>query len=82
MNFPRFSLRRWFTLLLHFTWQEAASCFFAVFILAMLMLTRYYPLPGLPRYDYMLVFAVLMQIAMVWVLKMETVDEFVSRDIS
>jgi len=41
----------------------------------MLMLTRYYPLPGLPRYDYMLLFAVLMQVAMVWVLKMETVDE-------
>jgi uncharacterized membrane protein YoaT (DUF817 family) len=62
MNFPRYSLRKWFTLLLHFTWQEAAACFFAVFILFMLMLTRYYPLPGLPRYDYM-------------VLKMETVDE-------
>lgn len=75
MKFPRYSWRKWFTLLLHFTWQEAAACFFAVFILAMLMLTRYYPLPGLPRYDYMLLFAILMQVAMVWVLKMETVDE-------
>lgn len=75
MKFPRYSWRKWFTLLLHFTWQEAAACFFAVFILAMLMLTRYYPLPGLPRYDYMLLFTILMQVAMVWVLKMETVDE-------
>jgi len=74
MHIPN-TTRKWFSLLLHFTWQEAASCFFAVFILAMLMLTRYYPLPGLPRYDYMLLFAVLMQIAMVWLLKMESVDE-------
>lgn len=39
------------------------------------MITRYYPLPGLPRYDYMLLFCLLMQVVMVWVLKMETVDE-------
>jgi uncharacterized membrane protein YoaT (DUF817 family) len=68
-------IRQWLTFLIHFTWQEAASCFFAVFILAMLVLTRYYPLPGLPRYDYLLLFVVVMQIAMVWVFKMETVDE-------
>jgi uncharacterized membrane protein YoaT (DUF817 family) len=75
MVLPRYSLRQWFRLLIEFTWQEAASCFFAVFILMMLMITRYYPLPGLPRYDYMLLFTVLMQVAMVWVFKMETVDE-------
>jgi len=77
MRLPCYPPSKWFTLLLHFTWQEAASCFFAVFILVMLMITRYYPLPGLPRYDYdyMLLFTVLMQVAMVWVFKMETVNE-------
>ena len=75
MKFPNYSQRQWFHLFLHFTWQEAASCLFAVYILAALVITRYYPLPGLPRYDYMLAFAVLMQVAMVWVIKIETVDE-------
>ena len=72
---PNYTLRKWFSLLAHFTWQEAASCFFAVYILAALVLTRYYPLPMLPRYDYMLLFVVFMQVAMVWLFKMETVDE-------
>lgn len=52
-----------------------AACFFALYILLALVITRYYPLPGLPRYDYMLLFTVLMQVAMVWWLKMETADE-------
>lgn len=68
-------LKKWFTLLLHFTGQQAAACFFAVYILLMLFITRYYPLPGLPRYDYMLLFTVVMQVAMVWILRFETVDE-------
>lgn len=72
---PNYTLRKWFSLLAHFTWQEAASCFFAVYILAALVITRYYPLPMLPRYDYMLLFVVFMQVAMVWLFKMETVDE-------
>lgn len=72
---PSYTLRKWFSLFAHFTWQEAASCFFAVYILAALVLTRYYPLPMLPRYDYMLLFVVFMQVAMVWIFKMETVDE-------
>lgn len=65
----------WIRLLFHFGYQEAMACFFAVSILAMLMLTRYYPLPGLPRYDWMLIFCLFIQVAMVWILKMETVDE-------
>lgn len=75
MHLPRYSFHQWFKLLIEFTWQEAASCFFAGYILLMLVITRYYPLPGLPRYDYMLVFTVLMQVAMVWLFKMETLDE-------
>ena len=65
----------YFKLLLHFGYQEAMSCFFAVSILGMLMVTRYFPLPWLPRYDWLLIFCLLMQVAMVWILKMETVDE-------
>lgn len=68
-------LQRWFFVLLEFGLQEAASCFFAFFILLMLIITRYFPLPLLPRYDYMLLFALLMQVAMVWVFRMETIDE-------
>jgi Uncharacterized integral membrane protein len=64
-----------FRLLFHFGYQEGMACFFAVSILAMLMLTRYYPLPFLPRYDWMLLFCLVTQVAMVWILKMETVDE-------
>jgi uncharacterized membrane protein YoaT (DUF817 family) len=75
MKIPSYSLRQWFNILVHFTWQEAASCFFAVYILVALMITRYYPLPWLPRYDYMLIFVILMQVAMVWVFKMESIDE-------
>ncbi len=58
-----------------FVWQEAASCFFAVYILLALVITKYVELPLLPRYDYMLLFVVLMQVAMVWWWRMETVDE-------
>jgi uncharacterized membrane protein YoaT (DUF817 family) len=68
-------LSRWIKILFHFTWQEAASCFFAVYILMMLMITRYYPLPVIPRYDVMLILCVVMQVAMVWIFKIETVDE-------
>lgn len=75
MRLPNYPPRKWFNLFLQFTWQEAASCFFAVYILAALVITRYYPLPILPRYDYMLLFVVFMQVAMVWLFKMETVDE-------
>lgn len=66
---------RWNIILVQFVRQQLAACFFALYILAALVLTRYYPLPGLPRYDYMLVFTILMQVAMVWVLNMESVDE-------
>ncbi len=62
-------------LLFHFGYQEAMSCFFAVSILAMLMLTRYGPSLPLPRYDVMLLFCLVVQVAMVWLFKMETVDE-------
>ena len=61
--------------LFEFGYQEAMSCFFAVFILAMLMLTRYFPVTAIPRYDQMLILCLAMQVAMVWVFKIETIDE-------
>ncbi len=51
------------------------ACFFAVSILAMLVVTRYFPFSFIPRYDQMLIYCIAMQLAMVWLLKMETVDE-------
>jgi uncharacterized membrane protein YoaT (DUF817 family) len=71
-NFP---FHRWINALLDFTWQETASCFFAVYILLMLMVTRYFPLPAIARYDAMLILCIVMQVAMVWIFKIETVDE-------
>lgn len=69
------AVHQWVNVLLYFTGQQIAACFFALYILGALVITRYYPLPVLPRYDYMLLFAILMQVAMVWMFKMETVDE-------
>jgi uncharacterized membrane protein YoaT (DUF817 family) len=70
-----FSFTQWFKILYEFTYQEAASCFFAVLILLMLMITRYFPVAVIPRYDVMLIFCLVVQVAMVWILKVETVDE-------
>jgi uncharacterized membrane protein YoaT (DUF817 family) len=39
------------------------------------MITRYFPTQIIPRYDLMLILCLAMQIAMVWILKIETVDE-------
>jgi uncharacterized membrane protein YoaT (DUF817 family) len=75
MKLFRNNLQTGIRLLWQFTWQESLSCFFAGYILLMLVVTRYYPLPGMPRYDYMLIFCIAMQVAMVWLFKMETVDE-------
>jgi uncharacterized membrane protein YoaT (DUF817 family) len=74
-KFPRHAWSEWFRIGYHFTYQEAASCFFAVYILGMLMFTRYVPINIIPRYDVMLIACLFMQIVMVWILKIETVDE-------
>jgi len=41
----------------------------------MLAFTRYVSVPGVPRYDVMLILCVAMQVAMVWIMKIETRDE-------
>jgi uncharacterized membrane protein YoaT (DUF817 family) len=72
------AIRRALTQLLaqltHFGIQQALSCVFPVVIFASLALTRYIPLPLLPRYDWLLVICLLMQW---WMLRsgLETKDE-------
>ncbi|OWA37543.1 hypothetical protein B9G55_05680 [Saccharibacillus sp. O16] len=60
--------------LLRFGWQQALSCLFPVVIFAALALTRFVDLPLLPRYDWLLLICLLMQVLMVW-LKLESLDE-------
>lgn len=60
--------------LVHFGVQQALSCVFPVVIFASLALTRYIPLPLMPRYDWLLVICLLMQW---WMVRsgLETKDE-------
>lgn len=60
---------------LSFVYQEAASSFFPGVIFLLLTLTRWVEIPFLPRYDFLLLACIAVQIWMVWGLKIETVDE-------
>jgi uncharacterized membrane protein YoaT (DUF817 family) len=60
--------------LIHFGWGQALSCLFPVVIFASLALTQIFPLPFLPRYDWLLIICVLMQIVMLRA-RLETKDE-------
>ena len=62
------------TQLAHFGVRQALSCVFPVVIFASLALTRYIPLPILPRYDWLLIICLLTQW---WMLRsgLETKDE-------
>ncbi|MEF3302166.1 DUF817 domain-containing protein [Paenibacillus sp. GYB003] len=68
--------RLWHALrqLVRFGWQQALSCVFPVVIFASLALTKLIPLPWLPRYDWLLIVCLAMQ---VWMLRsgLETRDE-------
>jgi uncharacterized membrane protein YoaT (DUF817 family) len=57
--------RRWGTELLAFGWKEALACAFAAFIFLMLGLTKQVQLPGLHRYDLLLLLCVGFQLALV-----------------
>lgn len=50
------------TQLIRFGWKQALSCLFPVVIFASLALTQIIPLPFLPRYDWLLVICLLMQV--------------------
>ena len=60
--------------LVRFGWEEALSCVFPVVIFASLALTQLIPLPGLPRYDWLLIICIGMQW---WMVRsgLETRDE-------
>lgn len=62
------------TELLAFAWHEALSCLFAVFIFAMLGATHYFAVPGLPRYDLLLLLCLGMQAWMI-AARIESRDE-------
>jgi len=52
-------------LLLYFAYQEAMSCLFPVFILGSLALSKFVTVPGLGRYDLLLLLCLLFQVIMV-----------------
>ncbi len=60
--------------IVHFGWEQALSCLFPVVIFASLAITQMIPLPFLPRYDWLLMICVLMQL---WMVRsgLETRDE-------
>lgn len=44
-----------------FGYKEAISCAFPVFIFGMLAISRFFEIPGLPRYDFLLIACIAMQ---------------------
>ncbi len=60
--------------LVRFGWEQALSCLFPVVIFASLAITQVVPLPFLPRYDWLLIIFLLMQVWMVFS-GLETRDE-------
>lgn len=57
-----------------FAWLQALSCIFPVIIFGTLALTKLIHLPGLPRYDLILLICLLAQAGMV-IFRLETLDE-------
>lgn len=60
--------------LLQFAWLQALCCIFPVVIFGTLALTKVVSIPGLHRYDLILLICLLAQVGMV-VFKLETMDE-------
>lgn len=60
--------------LIHFGWEQALSCLFPVVIFASLAITKWVPMPFLPRYDWLLLICLFMQW---WMVRsgLETRDE-------
>lgn len=68
------SIRSLFVELMHFTYRQAMSCLFPVFIFATLAISQYITIPGLYRYDVILLACLLMQ-AVMYYTGLETKDE-------
>ncbi|MGE5703221.1 MAG: DUF817 domain-containing protein [Clostridia bacterium] len=58
-------MKRAFVLLMHFTYHQAMSCLFPVGIFLCLALTKVITIPGLPRYDLLLLLCIAMQVMMI-----------------
>jgi uncharacterized membrane protein YoaT (DUF817 family) len=71
---PTGTFQVYFTELLAFTWHNAISCTFPVLIFITLAFSNIFHVPGLPRYDFILVVCILIQAGM-YFSKMETRDE-------
>lgn len=68
------TIRTAISLFAAFVWKEAVSCLFAVVIFISLAVTKYFAIPGLPRYDALLAITILTQVAL-YATKFETRDE-------
>jgi uncharacterized membrane protein YoaT (DUF817 family) len=71
---PRLSLKSCISEFLMFGIKEARACIFAGSFFVILAASKYVPLYGLPRYDFLLIAAVLLQIGLL-ATKLETIDE-------
>lgn len=60
--------------LIQFTYLQALSCIFPVIIFAALAISKFFTIPFLPRYDFILIVCIAAQIFML-VSKLETIDE-------
>lgn len=58
-------MKRFFKLLFWFGYQEALSCLFPAFIFLSLAISQLITIPGLPRYDLLLLLCIGMQVYMV-----------------
>ncbi len=67
-------MKRSILFLLHFGYQQALSCIFPAFIFILLGISHVIIIPGLPRYDFLLLACLAIQALMVWT-KLETIDE-------
>jgi uncharacterized membrane protein YoaT (DUF817 family) len=67
-------MKRAIVLLLRFGWLQALSCLFPAYIFAALAVSKLIQIPGLPRYDLLLILCLVMQ---VWMVRsgLETRDE-------
>lgn len=69
-----YAIQHFIKQLFRFGWEQALSCVFPVVIFASLAITKFLPLPLLPRYDWLLLICLAMQW---WMLRsgLETRDE-------
>ncbi len=63
-----------FNHLLHFAYEQSLCCIFPVAIFCTMAFSKFVKIPYLPRYDFILIVCILVQLAMVYK-KIESIDE-------